>query len=487
MAKITRRTALQQLGVGIAVAGCGGGVTTEGVTDPPKAEDPKPDAGTTNPQPDAGTPVVEAGGPEPTAKELLAGIEAIVVLMMENRSFDHFFGALKKDSKYANASKVDGLNGNESNLDAKGTPVPVFKMDNFTPEDPPHGWDAVHRQFNGGKNDGFVKEHEGASEKEVMGFHDRSQIPFYYWLADNFTICDRWYCSVLGPTWPNRYYLHSGTSKGRKGNTPITPAPDSVWDRLKAAGKTYKNYYSGPVAWYFGAFATKMLSLNPTARMDAFFDDAKNGKLPAFSIIDPDFTASDDHPAHNIQRGQAFVASVYKALAESPQWNKTLFIVTYDEHGGFYDHVPPPIAPDEEPEFRQFGFRVPAIVAGGMVRRGYVDSTQYDHVSVAATLATKFGIASFGQRMDMAKDLSATIDPKLLKAPAGPPPGMPTVSLTLREALEDKVGTWSQEELERMVYTGEIPARYVDKRSHTERLRSWLHRAVDLGAVNIIG
>lgn len=161
--------------------------------------------------------------------------------MMENRSFDHFLGALKTDPTYPGKANVEGLTGAETNPAPDGTPVKVFKMSNFTPKDPPHGWDASRVQFNGGKNDGFVRAHAGETQHEAMGYHDRSQIPFYYWLADNFAICDRWFASVMGPTSPNRFYLNAATSKGKKDNKPIwIGVPPTIWDRLEAKGLTFK-------------------------------------------------------------------------------------------------------------------------------------------------------------------------------------------------------------------------------------------------------
>jgi len=483
---LTRRSALKGigLGLGIAATGCGGTEEeAELVPDPaaPPAATTPPPAATTPP---ATTPPATQP-PALTPKELLAGIDHIVVLMMENRSFDHFLGALKTDAGYPGRAAVEGLSGNESNPDPDGTPVKVFKMDNFTPEDPPHGWAAVHKQFNSGKNDGFVKEHAGANQNEVMGFHDRSQIPLYYWFADNFAVCDHWFASVLGPTWPNRFFLHATTSKGKKDNTPVIPAPDTIWDRLKDKGVSAKNYAAGAVTWYVGGFATKLLSLNPSAGIGDFFDAAKTGKLPSFCIIDPDYLASDDHPSHNILRGQAFVASVYKALAESPAWSKTLFIITYDEHGGFYDHVAPPAATDDDPEFRNQGFRVPAFVIGPTVKKGYVCKTVLEHSSVAATLRTRFDIKSLSKRMDAANDITDCIDPVKVKAPAKPPMGMPTVAMTTTTALYDGVGHPSQPLLQEMVERGEVPL--VGARSDQERIASWLEHAVRLDAVRIIG
>src|ERR1700733_11186172 len=138
-------------------------------------------------------------------------------------------------------------------------------------------------------------------------------------------------------------------------------------------------------------------------------------------MIDPDFLTNDDHPSHNVQLGQAFMATIMAALAKSPQWARTLFVITYDEHGGFFDHVSPPKASDSQPGFDQFGFRVCSVVVGATVRAGYVNSTQYDHTSVAATLRTRFGITSLSQRMDAAADLSACLDPLKIGNPAPPP------------------------------------------------------------------
>jgi phospholipase C len=489
--KLSRREAMTGLGVGLGLAavGCGGSAAGEGTGDPPAppaAANGNPTTPTAPPSPTGTTPPPTE--PPPSAKDLLAGIDHIVVLMMENRSFDHFLGALKSDSGYASKSTVNGLTGAETNPAPDGSTVQVFKLANFTPEDPPHSWDKSHAQYNSGLNDGFVKAHAGASQNEVMGFHDRSQIPLYYWFADNFAVCDNWFASVMGPTWPNRFYLHATTSKGKKDNTPfVTGAPDSLWEVLRDAKISAKNYYAGVTSWYVGGFAGKVLSINPTARIDEFFSDAKNGTLPAFSIIDPDFQASDDHPSHNIQRGQAFVASIYKALAESPKWSKTLFIITYDEHGGFYDHVAPPKAPDADGEFQQLGFRVPSFVIGPTVKKGFVSKVQYDHASVGATLRTRFGIKDLTLRMQAAKDVSDCIDPKKLKTPDAPPPGMPQVAMTMETALYDGVGQHSQPMLQTMIDKGQIRGLDVDRRSHQQRIGAWLEHAVRLGAVRIVG
>lgn len=480
---VSRRTVVAHLGLGAAIAGCSDALPGAQQTAPPAPQRDTEQPAQTG---DASTPDASKV-PDLTPEALLAPIDTIVVLMMENRSFDHFLGALQLDSKYENRKAIKGLGGQESNPDKNGNDVAVYQFTDFTPADLPHDWDSVHSSWNNGKNDGFVKAHAGADERDAMGYHDRSQIPFYYWLADNYTVCDNWFASVLGPTWPNRYYLHSCSSSGKKANTPIlTSVPDTVWDRMKSAGKSYKNYYAGAAAWYLGGYIAKLATMNPTAPMSDFFSDAKAGKLPNFSIIDPDFLASDDHPSHDVRKGQAFVATVYEALAQSPQWDRLLFVITYDEHGGFFDHVGPPAAKDDNPEFQNRGIRVPAIVIGGRAKRGAVVSTPFEHSSVAATLKTRFKIESLGTRMADSNDLSSCIDPVLVEKAQVAPSGMPVVTLSLQQALADRVGESSQPELERMVNDGTIPKAHVDQRSHAERITSWLKEGHRLGAIRIL-
>jgi phospholipase C len=490
--RVSRRAALKSLGIGLGTVaiGCGGDDGVEiprpGPTTQPPATSTSPTEPSRPPPPAPSAPdsPISIDGPKLSPKELLAGVEHIVVLMMENRSFDHFLGALALDPAYASRASVDGLKGTESNAGPNGSTVTVFKLETFTPEDPPHDWDSAHVQHDGGKNDGFVKAHAGASQSDVMGYHDRSQIPLYYWLSDNFAVCDRWFSSVMGPTWPNRFYLHATTSMGMKENKPIWSSPQTIWDALKERKLSAKNYGAGRVTFFVGGFPRKIFGGNPSAPIADFFDAARTGDLPSFSLLDPDFEASDDHPSHDIQRGQAFVASVYKALAEGPAWDKTLFIVTYDENGGFFDHVAPPKTVDWDAEFEQLGFRVPAFVIGPMVKKGYVCKTQLEHSSIAATLKTRWDIKSLSPRMDATNDITDCIDPAKVKAPGPPPTGMPQVAMTLRSALYDGVGISSQPMLSEMVAKGIVPA--LDTRDHASRIGSWLEHAVRLGAVRLV-
>jgi phospholipase C len=437
---MTRRDALKGLGVaaGAIALGCGDNESALGPDDPdaaaggPDAGQPGgPDAAAGGPDAD---PPADARPPDLTPEQLLAGIDTIVVLCMENRSFDHLLGSLRL---VEGRTDVDGLTGIEVNLDPEGNPVQVFKLEDFTPEDPPHGWESVHAQWNEGRNDGFVTEHAGASQNEVMGYHTRDQLPVTYALADYGVVCNKWFCSVLGPTWPNRMYLHGGTSMGRTGNIPPPRKLETVWDQLTDAGKTGTNYHHG-VPWLTGV---RLLD-NPAnpKNISQFFVDAAAGTLPSFVMIDPQFFgdgANDDHPDNDIRLGQALIGTVFAALAASPQWNKCLFVLTYDEHGGFYDHVAPPVAVDDQADFGRMGFRVPSIVIGPTVRRRAAVNTVFDHTSVISTVKIRHGLPGLTARSQNASPLSPCIDPTFVDNPQSPPT-LPTVVIP-RAELEQRL------------------------------------------------
>jgi phospholipase C len=361
-------------------------------------------------------------------EELVAPIEHVIVLMMENRSFDHMFGALALEGR-----TIDGLTGDESNPSADGD-VPVYLLTDSAQVafDPDHSWEGSHAQWNSGANDGFVMSAaaKGAADPTwVMGYYDRSILPISYALADNYSICDRWFCSVMGPTWPNRFYLHLGTSGGMQTNDGVSDIP-SIWDRLDAAGITNTYYNSNaPFTLTFG-------KATGVEKISAFYDALADGSLPQFCMVDPAFAdfaadiadANDDHPPADVAMGQAFLATVYAALAASPLWNSTLLIITYDEHGGIFDHVSPPTTADDLPDFEQLGFRVPAILIGPHVKRGCVNSTQFEHTSVLKTVIQKWGLDPLTTRVDAATDLSSCIDPNFVDDPQ-PPAQLPMMTV----------------------------------------------------------
>lgn len=313
-----------------------------------------------------------------------------------------------------------------------------------------------------------------------MGYHERDQLPIMYALADAGAVCDRWHCSLLGPTWPNRFFLHGATSNGITSNFPSLGFRN-IFDVLSDAGVSHTNYF-GDVAWATGGYA-KLAGLSP---IEQFFDDAAAGTLPQFALIDPSFFgggANDDHPDHDIRLGQALIASVYAALAASPQWNRCLFAITYDEHGGFFDHVAPPVTVDERDEFRQLGFRVPSVVTGPHVRRATV-STQLEHVSVISTLTVKHGLDPINDRVAATNDLSACIDPALLGDPQ-PPVELPPLEMSMSSLRPRDTRGDSHRELRDAIDKMQLP-RHLDRRSESlDIARRVLRRGANLGAIKL--
>lgn len=429
-------------------------------------------------------------GESPTVRELLSSIDTLVVVMLENRSFDHHLGALRSDADYPGRARIDGLRGDESNPDEAGRPVSVRRLPHESRYNPGHRWEPAHASWNRGRLDRFVLSNPGPDQANVMGFHARERLPLLYALADRYTVCDRWFASVMGPTWPNRFHLHAATSMGMRNNASAGfAAPPTVWDRMASRCLPAKNYSAGPIPWYHAAFPAKSFSGNDAltpAPMEEFFRDALAGELPHLAIIDPDYLANDGHPKHDLALAEAFVGSIFRAMAESPQWSRSLLVVTHDEHGGFFDHVPPPTTVDPRPDFRQLGFRVPTVVIGPHVWQGGVVSTQFEHVSVAATLRARFGIATLGPRMDATSDLSSCIDPQRLGDPAPAPRELPVVTLGERREVRAAVGPTTQGEYQALLDERRLPEGLVDPRSAEERLRGWLRWGQELGAVRVL-
>jgi phospholipase C len=323
-------------------------------------------------------------------------VDTLVVVMMENRSFDHYFGA----RRLLEGRPVDGLQASFSNPRPDGTPVPPFALADRCVQDPPHGWDASHRQVDDGRMDGFVREHwadVGALHgDQVMGYLQRSQLPVSYALADEFALCERWFCSVRGPTWPNRFYLHAAQSNGRKNNDFPSPPGfkfKTIYDTLEEAGIDWKYYYTDLP--FLALFASLQRKTQRQATIQQFFDDARAGTLPKVCVVEPGFGLNDDHPPHDIQLGQAFISSVVNALGQSPQWSRSMLVLAYDEHGGFFDHVLPPTVDDERSAdgFGALGMRVPGLIVSPWARRGFLSQTLYEHSSVPALIEFLHGLS----------------------------------------------------------------------------------------------
>ncbi|MEM9493157.1 MAG: alkaline phosphatase family protein, partial [Myxococcota bacterium] len=294
-------------------------------------------------------------------------------------------------------------------------------------------------------------------------------------------VCNHWYSSVLGPTWPNRFYLHGGTADGRTGNLPLTGFR-SIFDLLDEGGISHSNYFHD-VAFATGGY----FKLSGLDGIETYFEHAAAGTLPQVCVIDPKFFgqgANDDHPDHDVRLGQALIASVFRALAESPQWSRSLFVLTYDEHGGFYDHVAPPQTQDERVDFRQLGFRVPSLVAGPTVRHGCAIDETLDHTSVVATLTRRFGLDILNDRVAVTRDLSLCIDPELIDNPR-PAPELPVLDIS-RRAIAERPAAATHGEIAQVVNAMRLP-RHLDRRGRDMEISNlWLERAARLGAVHLI-
>ncbi len=372
------------------------------------------------------------------------GLTTYVYLMMENRSFDHFIGARNLEGLAG-----DGLTNAKAMPDLNGTMIDWFPAGDdrnaaaatVCDPDPPHGWDAAHASFDGGMNDGFIKEHQtdhggNTALIEPVKYLTRANLPITWALADQYTLCDRWFCSVMGPTLPNRAYWMTGTSFGINNNTDVlnsfssVPVP-TIFNRLEEAGVDWAYYFGslsvvsllgnpGPFQLDLGpndgTGHIRRFGQDPALGIGQFFEDCAAGTLPPVVYIDPAFGANDDHPPVHPILGQELIASIYTALAKSPQWKNCMLVVTYDENGGYADHVAPPTSDDDTmdwfgvPGFEQLGFRVPTIVAGPYVKQNYISSTVYDHTSALKHLQNTFNLEGLTARQAAATDLSDCID-----------------------------------------------------------------------------
>ena len=525
MRSMSRRDAFRFLGAaGVALAGC-------------KADD----AETSSAEGDLNPFRCGNGDPSPSvtakAPAEFRGYEKVVILMMENRSFDHYFGHLSLPRSLGGEGRtdVDGFKGNEKQyLTQNGarTAFKPFAAQGYEIGDIDHEWAACHGQFNGGKMDGFIQMHFEDLERKRLGqpancdkvcaaigdplaYYTRKDTPVFHQLLDNYTLCDRWFSSVMGPTWPNRFYLHAATSCGVTNNSKVDIAAKpkdntqarTIWHEFDDKCISAVNY-AGDFAFVTGGFGpfnfrvlnNKIFGSSSTSGGDrgepatsptwgtATFEEACNlGILPTVSIIDPSFVIApcDDHPPHDVQAGQAFVASIYKLLtANEEQWNKTLFIITYDEHGSFYDHVAPPsVSQDERPDFRQLGFRVPALVIGPNVKKNYVSHEQYDHVSFLSTVTRRFGLTPLNARVSAANDVRDAIDLNALETANRPSPiKLASVSLSESRVHESIRTSLGQSELADLHLGG--PATLEQKRRATSELLGVFDR---LGTASIRG
>jgi phospholipase C len=379
----------------------------------------------------------------------LVSIQHVVVLMLENRSFDHMLGYLY--AAQGNGSPAgqpyEGLTGTESNPDASGAPVPVFKIEPSTPNayhmpgaDPGEGYMATNDQLFGSDTvppggtvpgmAGFVQNFgytlgwqsreggwsivPGTTASDIMGCFTPDALPVLSSLARGYAVCDHWFAAAPTETLPNRAFACAGTSQGHMDDKTHTFTSPSIFGLLEAHGLSWGIYgydappltkdtftdISGAAASHFGVFTD-------------FTAAAAAGTLPAFTFLEPSWgaTGNSQHPNYDVALGEQLIHDVYEALRDGPGWPQTLLVLTYDEHGGCYDHVPPPggaVPPDQDAgefgfDFTRFGVRVPTVlvsplIAAGTVFRAPAGGPPLDHTSILKTVQQRWGLPALTRR-----------------------------------------------------------------------------------------
>jgi len=406
--------------------------------------------------------------PAGTVNEALP-FDHIVVVMMENHSFDNLLGALA----HSGQPRAHGLHFKRGAA-VNSNPGPDGPVSSFviptTAQSPSvtQTWNATHEQIDGGRMDGFVRSVES---DEPMGYWTEAVLPFAYSFARSFTLANRWFCSAPCQTYPNRRFLMAGTAYGDIATNTESlkdpPPPNgTIFDRLHAHGVTWANYFTDlPQTGIIPSVIEKYpTNISPIAQ---FFADCASGALPSVSFVDPEFgvlsdigaplatvpalepiagkletTGGDEESTQNMAYGEYWAYQVVHAVLSSPAWPRTLLVYTYDEHGGYYDHVPPPAAipPDSIPPqlepgdvpggYDIYGPRVPAIVASPYCKPNAVTNEVHDHTSVLATIEAKWNLPALTYRDANARTVEDFLDlggpPSLLEPPAITEPPVPS-------------------------------------------------------------
>lgn len=375
--------------------------------------------------------------PPPLPNPKNSGIEHFVVLMMENRSFDHFMGSWLPGA--------DGLKPDREYPDRQGNlhkPFHLTDPQNCASLDPGHDMLSGRQQFNGGKLDGFINEIRNRDDDLFpIGYYEAEDLSFLGQAAPAWTSFDRYFAAAMMETYPNRFFMHAAqTDRLTNYLTASTFSTlPTIWDRLQDQGISRGYYYGNQpfVALWGGEY------LGFSHKLDQFLEDAQSGNLPQVSFVDPFFHSgkmgNSDHPLADIRSGEYFMNLVYEAITQSPNWRNTVFVINYDEWGGFFDHVAPPIRPVPEavkkttktpppagePDYRnlvdgRLGFRVPALLVSPFARRGYVSHMEFDHTSVLKMIEWRFGLKPLSVRDRTANNLAHALDfdtPRSLQAP----------------------------------------------------------------------
>jgi len=359
-------------------------------------------------------------------------IKHVVILMKENRSFDHLLGTLNASGQAAVADVPPTF----TNPDLSGTAVAPFHFDTTCVSvNPGHQWDAMHQQVDGGAMVGFVKsaaKTTGTDGHLAMGHYQQDDLPFYYWLANTYAINDRHFASVRSGTWPNRDFLLLGTADGVKCSYcgMPNPATPTIFEALDSAGATWGAYtdgepFDGTLGW-----TAPHPGLHP---FQDFLTALADGTLPNVAFVDGVPNVEDEHPTANLQVGEAWTRKIYEAAVASPLWPELAIIWTYDEAGGFADDVPPPnsacIARPENPldaPFFELGVRVPLAVISPYAKPHFVSHIVQEHTAITRFIELLFGLPALTARdanSDALLDMLDFTVPALLVPPVAPVAG----------------------------------------------------------------
>ena len=378
----------------------------------------------------------------------LPDIQHVVHLMLENRSFDHMLGFL-----YPYGPGFEGLTGQEWNPDTSGNHVSVFKINPSAPgayfmpgADPGEGYANTNSQLFGSgtapvppvaTNQGFVTNFDatlawdpkmgrsvqaGTTASSIMGIFTPEALPILSGLASGFAVCDHWYSSVPTETFPNRAFACAATSQGHMNDATASYTVQSIFGLMSANGKTWKIYGYNQEPMTRNNFPDTLKAPDTNfGKWSDFTTDAAQGQLPQYSFLEPEWGSqgNSQHPNYDVSLGEKLIHDVYYALrSNASAWNQTLLFITYDEHGGCYDHVPPPsgaVPPDNTPgdygfDFKRFGVRVPAVLVSPLIPKGTVfrvpdGSMPLDHTSVLKTVETLFGLPALTARDAAAPDV----------------------------------------------------------------------------------
>jgi phospholipase C len=349
------------------------------------------------------------------------GIDHIVVVMMENRSFDHMLGWLPG---------ANGMQQGLTYLDSSGSPQSTFALAQNSAygfqgcghADPDHSYQAGHNDYDNGLMNGFLQP-QPLGDLFPIGYYQRGDVQFYSACADNWTIGDSYHTGILSCTLPNRMYMHAGQTDRLSNTLTISTLP-TIWDGLIANNISCKYYYSDtPVIALWGLkYILKEPITHPLKQFVADF--APGGTPPAVSYVDPYMglfigeslgTSWDDHAFADIRDGQCFLNYIYNIVRSSPAWDRTLLIVNYDEWGGFFDHVPPPTGPVSPAEAAlgndgRLGIRTPLVVIGPKAKRAHVENTQLDPNSILNFIGWRFGFTPPGVRATTSINLANILD-----------------------------------------------------------------------------